>query len=371
MHILHIIDSLAPGGAERMLVDIANATFADGHQVSVCITRSRDDLAKQLASGIPLHILHRQQRFDIVPLRRLGRIVCDERVDLLHVHSRSTLSLLAFARSLGLLNRRIPIVMHDHFGAIESRPAAPAWLRWWTKNHISRYVGVHPLLAEFAKRAGIPPTHIRVITNALDLQRLSRPKADVSLLFGLDGTRPIGICVGSLSQRKGTDLLVEALKRQTLSFNFLIVGPDAEIDFAQACRQQMNGHALAEHVHFTGARSDVPTLLAGCDFLVIPSRSESGPLVLIEGMMAGLPFVCSLVGDIAHQVAAVDPTGFVPPGDVDALTQTIHEMLSSSADDRRARGLALQAIAQQRFDIRQVMPQWYDVYRQCMSNGNG
>lgn len=40
MRILHVIDSLALGGAERMLVDIANASVSDGHTVSVCVTRA-------------------------------------------------------------------------------------------------------------------------------------------------------------------------------------------------------------------------------------------------------------------------------------------------------------------------------------------
>ena len=63
-HIMHIIDSLAIGGAERMLVDIANSTDKSKFSVSVCVTRSDITLAKNLLPDIPLRILNRQFRLD-------------------------------------------------------------------------------------------------------------------------------------------------------------------------------------------------------------------------------------------------------------------------------------------------------------------
>ena len=51
MNILHIIDSLAVGGAERVLVELANQAARDGHRVAVCVTRSETTLAAGPASG--------------------------------------------------------------------------------------------------------------------------------------------------------------------------------------------------------------------------------------------------------------------------------------------------------------------------------
>ena len=48
LHVLHVIDSLARGGAERMLVDIANTSAVRHLRVSVCVTRSGQDLSSDL-----------------------------------------------------------------------------------------------------------------------------------------------------------------------------------------------------------------------------------------------------------------------------------------------------------------------------------
>src|SRR5262245_34387667 len=117
MHVMHVIDSLCLGGAERMLVDIANATAADGHRVSACITRDGRDLANELRPDVPLWVLARQKRFDWTALKQFASIIQEQKVDLLHAHGRSTFSFAATVRTFGLI--RTPILLHDHYGQIE------------------------------------------------------------------------------------------------------------------------------------------------------------------------------------------------------------------------------------------------------------
>jgi hypothetical protein len=63
---MHVIDSLAVGGAERMLVEIANASATHGHCVSVCVTRDGRDLAPELRQ-LDLTIQHGRCHFLLQP----------------------------------------------------------------------------------------------------------------------------------------------------------------------------------------------------------------------------------------------------------------------------------------------------------------
>jgi len=71
MHVMHVIDGLAVGGAERMLVEIANHTCRSDIKTSVCVTRSDITLAKELRTDIPIVVLNRKGRFDPEAFRRI------------------------------------------------------------------------------------------------------------------------------------------------------------------------------------------------------------------------------------------------------------------------------------------------------------
>src|SRR2546423_11985880 len=108
LHIMHVCDTLGLGGAERMLVDIANATAADGNRASVCITRSNLTLAKTLRPDIPCFALERERRWDdLAAMRRMGQFVTRNGVDLIHCHGRTSFGFAAVARKLRLFRKPI------------------------------------------------------------------------------------------------------------------------------------------------------------------------------------------------------------------------------------------------------------------------
>ena len=111
MRIMHVIDSLEIGGAERMLVEIANAAAADGHEVFACVTRSVTTLAADLHPKIKLIALNRRRPLDLPAMRRFADDAHRHCVDVFHAHGRTTLSFVAAARTLRLT--RIPIVFLD------------------------------------------------------------------------------------------------------------------------------------------------------------------------------------------------------------------------------------------------------------------
>ncbi|MBC7815005.1 MAG: glycosyltransferase family 4 protein [Burkholderiales bacterium] len=374
MRVLHVIDSLAVGGAERMLVEIANGTAADGHAVFACVTRADTTLAAELRPEIALNVLNRQRRFDLADMRRFADYTRQQRIDLMHVHGRTTLSFVLAGRALRLT--RSPIVFHDHNGGIGFDAPAPLWFRCWGRRHIAQYVGVSAKLGAWAASSGIIPERIHVIDNALDLSRFSVGATHVSPALSLRAELAIpdemllGVVVGGIRRDKGVDVLLDAVaqSQQRVTFKIALIGGERDADYVAACREQCAALGLSDTVIFAGERSDIAALLPQADFAVLPSRSESGPLVLIEFMAAGLPFVAARVGSVGERVSALNLAEFVPPEDALGLAQALDNLLRLTPQQRRERGQIGQAVARRYFDIRQTMPQWYDVYNAAITD---
>jgi len=366
MNILHVIDSLAVGGAERVLVELANQAARDGHRVTVCVTRSETSLAAALHPGIDLWVLGRQRRFDFPAMRRFAGLVKQNRIELIQAHSRSTLAFLSVLKTLKMI--RAPIVFLDHYG-IEIDPSVPWWFRWWGKHCLSHYVGVCEALGGWAQKAGVPSEKISVIENGLDLSSLMQAEPlDIRKELNLPLDIPLGIVVGGLRYEKGTDALIEAVAQSARARDtiILVVGGDRDPEYARRCRERAASLGLAQHLLFLGQRLDVPRLLRAADFALIPSRSEACNLVFIEYLAAALPFVSTLAGGIALQAAARGLPEFVPIDDPQSFGAALDRLLSLTPAERRERGKLGQAFAIQDFEIRAKMPQWYGLYAKVL-----
>lgn len=355
MHVIHVIDALAIGGAERMLVEIANRTVHDGHRATVCVTRADTTLAHRLDPAIELLVLGRRRTMSIRPVSAFVRWIRDERPDVIHAHGRSTFSLIALLRAAGAV--RVPVLIHDHKG-IEIDASVPRWMPIAART-AAAYVGVYPMHASWARRAGFPPDRIHVIPNALDLTAIAarygtsdRPTTPGDTL----------VFVGGLREEKSVEILLEAMARVRSTARLLVIGGDVDPGYARRCRERSRQPDLSGRVEFLGARDDAMTIAAGADLAVHPAWSESGPLVLLEYAALALPFVATEVGGIASGLAEAGAGVFVRPHDPVALAAAIEEVLELTGEERSRRGRASRELARERYDIASVMPRWYSVY---------
>jgi glycosyltransferase involved in cell wall biosynthesis len=364
VRVMHVIDSLALGGAERMAVELANRCAQDGNDVSLCATRRNGPLAALLDSRVHLEVLGRRSRLDLGPMWRHANDCRTRNAELFHVHGRSSFSLMAALCGLRLTRGRL--LLHDHT-PLKPGDVVPTWFRTWGRHWVGHYVGVSEMHRDWARGAGIADARVSVIPNAIALEpfRAAEP-ADLRKELGIDMHVPLGIVVGNLRAQKGIDLLIAAMSSTkspaAALATFVIVGRDGDDpDYGALCRRE--AARLGNRVRFLGARNDVPRLLRAADFAVVPSRYESGPLTLIEAMAAGLPVIGTCVGDIGLRAHALGVEGLVPPGDTNGLAAAIDTLLGLSREVRAARGRIAQAVAFEQFDIATVMKRWYDLYK--------
>jgi glycosyltransferase involved in cell wall biosynthesis len=201
----------------------------------------------------------------------------------------------------------------------------------WALPRASRIVAVSRPLAERAVELGALRERIDVVPNGIDKEAFRpRDRGEARRALGLPDDRPIVLYVGHLSREKGAHDLLTAFRALNISLGatLVMVGDGAG---AAACR------ALAEKLdvpaRFVGAQphESIPTWLAACDLLALPSWNEGMPNVVVEALACGRPVVATNVGGIPDVVKGASGT-LVPPRDVPALTEALTRTLTATHD---------------------------------------
>jgi glycosyltransferase involved in cell wall biosynthesis len=118
-------------------------------------------------------------------------------------------------------------------------------------------------------------------------------------------------------------------------------------------------------VQFVGQLDDVGALLAAADGVVLPSRWEGLPLVLLEAMARGRPIVATAVGGVADAIEDGVTGTLVPPNDVGALSAAL-EHLHRRADRAWRLGQAAADVARDRYSWHAVVDEYESIYDEVL-----
>ncbi len=236
---------------------------------------------------------------------------------------------VSLARRAGL-----PVVLKVHGSDVLQVDEYPGRRRGTVEalRQADRVVAVSRDLARRVVELGADPGRVHVVYNGVD-EQVFHPgdRGQARTRLGLDPLRPLLLYVGNLLPVKGPDVLVEACARlaaEGREFDLHIVGrgPSREPLARRAAEL-----GLAGRVRFHGvvAHGELPDWFRASDLLVLPSRSEGVPNVLLEAAACGTPVVASDVGGVP-EVAHLSASRLVPPGDPGRLAEAIDRMLSES-----------------------------------------
>jgi glycosyltransferase involved in cell wall biosynthesis len=380
VHVLYVIDSLTPGGAERSLAALAPHLAARGVRLDVAYLQPRVGLQAELrAAGAELWSLDgRGGR--IGWLWRVRRLAAERRPDLLH----TTLFEADIAGRTAGWSRRLPVVSSLVNLAYGPEQAGRGVARWKlrgaqladaaTARSVTRFHAVSRHVAEqMGRRLRLPAERIDVVPRGRDHRLLGsrtpqrRHAARAGL--GLDAGTPLVLAAARHEAQKGLDTLVEAFAAVHGEL------PDAKLalagrDGAQTprLRAAVERLGLGQAVRFLGARDDVPELLCGADLFVLPSRWEGLPGAVLEAMALEAPVVASDLPMVREAVTDGVTARLVPVDRPAALAAAILEVLGdpAAAAARAARG---RADFLDRFTIERAADGMVALYRRAMSSG--
>ncbi len=337
MNLVHLTSSTFFGGPERQMLGLAESlpdfvrttfiSFAEGGRSEAFLSevRSRGFGAAAMKSDFPRVFATLRELTAQLQFCRY-----DETVLLCHGYKANILGRIA-ARRLG-----IPAVAVSRGWTGENRKVrAYEWLDRRHLRFMDRVVCVSGGQAAKVRRwCSVPEQRLSVIRNSARLSAFV--KRDVGArekLLGYfaqaGGTHPgkIVLAAGRLSPEKGFGVLVEAaatILRDDPSAGVAIFGegvlrPDLERRIAEL--------GLTGRVVMPGFTSQLDSLIAAADIVVLPSFTEGLPNVALEASAAGVPVVATAVGG-TPEVIADRETGFlVPPGESEILAAKVSELL--------------------------------------------
>jgi glycosyltransferase involved in cell wall biosynthesis len=324
--ILHVFRAPV-GGLFRHVLDLVRGQAAAGHRVGIVADATTGgaraeaalaELVPFLALGMTRVPMSRHLGLsDVTAVRRVARVIALSGADVIHGHGAKG---GAYARLAGTQALR---AYTPHGGSLHFDPRSPIGLVYLTlERALLRRTDLILFESAYAReiyhaRIGVPAAPVRVIHNGVANAEFApvTPAADASdILF-----------VGELRRLKGVDVLIEALSLldtggQEVSATIVGSGPEAA-EFAALARTR----GLAD-VTFPGAMPAREAFARG-RLLVVPSRAESLPYIVLEAAAAGLPMLATDVGGIP-EIFGPHSGRLLPPGDDGKLAAAIRAALA-------------------------------------------
>ena len=370
INVLHVLRAPV-GGLFRHVLDLARGQAARGHRVGIiadALTGGSQaeaalaDLAPRLALGLSRVPMSRQIGLqDVAAVAHVARRAAGVAADVLHGHGAKGGAYARLARC-----RQAIRVYTPHGGSLHFGWGSPTGFLYLTLERV--LIGRTDLFLfesaygrdVFRAKIGDPGAMARVVHNGVTPAEFApvAPDAQATDL----------VFMGELRVLKGVDVLIQAialLARDDRSLSATIVGEGPD---RTAFEAQVRAQGLGARMRFVGAQPARQAFALG-RLLVIPSRAESLPYIVLEAAAAGVPLITTKVGGIP-EIFGPDSAALVPPGDPAALARAIDLVLRDPGAKRDA-GVRLQARVREIFSSDAMTDAVLGAYRTALARRHG
>lgn len=323
LRVLAVIDTIQVSGPGRQLVaslrELAKAGVDSRVLIFHRIGRSTSPFARFLEeNGIDHVVVQESAAFDLRVLRRFKEEVVRYSPDIVQTHGYKPSACMFFVRHTGV---KVKWVAFYHGATTENWKVR---IYHWLDQKLMRSADFVVLMSRYHRvTTRIPQDRVRIVYNAVLVPDGS---TDVHGFRQRDASSPVTLgVVGRLSPEKGVDVFLRAcsiLKQHSLTFTAVVAGDGPQREELTALAHSL---AISDSVQFLGHCLDTDALYAKIDVLVIPSRSEGLPNVLLEGMRFRLPTASTAVGAIPEVLTDTAAGTLCPPDDPGELARAILE----------------------------------------------
>jgi glycosyltransferase involved in cell wall biosynthesis len=368
LNILHVLRAPV-GGLFRHVADLARGQATRGHRVGVIADSlsggaraeaALAELARSLALGLTRVPMSRQiGRSDVPAVAHVADRALALAADVIHGHGAKGGAYARLARTA-----RAVRVYTPHGGSLHYRWGSPVGFVYLAAER-ALMPRTDLFLFEsqygrdtFCRKIGDPGRRARVVHNGVGPEEFA-PVATAAQATDL-------IFIGELRHLKGVDVLIAAIAQlaragRKLTATIVGDGPDRAAFAAQAA-------PLGEAVNFAGALAARVAFARG-RLLVVPSRAESLPYVVLEAAAAGMPLIATQVGGVP-EIFGPDAANLVPPGDPAALARAIGSALEQP-QNLAATALRLQQRVRAAFSTDAMTEAVLTAYQEALTRRHG
>ncbi len=356
LRIIHCFRSPV-GGIFRHVRDLIRAQTAAGHSVGIVCDAStggarEDELFGEIIPYLDLGLqripMQRQiTPADIITLTRLYRRIGGLNPDVIHAHgAKGGVYGRVIGTILRVFGKRVARIYCPHGGSLHYDPNSRAGRVFFGLERMMErisdgFVFVSRYEADaFAAKVGRPRQPSTIAPNGIQAEEFEP--------LALAAERVDFLYIGMMRDLKGPDLFIEALgllqQRLTPAPSALLVGDGPDLDRYKARVKALD----LSNVTF---RPAMPARLAFAQarFVVVPSRAESMPYIVLEAIAAGLPIVATRVGGVP-EIFGPAANRLVPPGHVDLLADAMALVLADPAT-AASDAASLRASIRDRFSV--------------------
>ncbi len=359
LNVLQLIPTLDRSGAEKQMVLLAKGLPRDRFRVeAAALTRLGPLEAELREAGIPVTLIKKPLKFDPFALARLTNFIKKKKFDVVQtwVFAANSYGRAAakFAGTPVVVTSEMAVDLWKGNGHLALDRKLAGWC--------DKVVGNSHAVVEFYKQAGVPTDKLALIYSGIIAEE--PPTVDPAAVrrgFGWNDDAPLALFAGRLMAQKGVDVLIAALdllQHVRPQLRTLIVGDGPLKDELEETAHQFQ---LDDKVKFLGHRDDVPKLLAAADFLVLPSRYEGLPNVVLEAMAFRKPVVATAAPGTTEVVADGTTGLLVPIDDANALAKAMRTLVDD-LELRRRMGVAGRTRVEVEFGVEAMVEKFAELY---------
>jgi len=356
MKILQVIPIFSPpllfGGSQRVAYIISKELVKRGHRVSIYTsdmknTKEKTGILIEDVNGITivrfktvsLPLLSKTGLILTPSLKRVAeRELNFDTFDVIHVHeARGFQHILVWWLTR---KRTVPYVVQahgnlsEHFGGVLRKIYDEIFGKKVLEDSL-KVIAVNKVEANHYKRFGVPEEKIEIIPNPIDAGEFDSfvTKGVFRKKYNIKPNSKVILFMGRVHPIKGLDILLHAfanmIKNGRMDVTLVIAGPDD--GYMKECIKIVKAHSL-NNVIFTGQLNDKERVQAyvDADVVVLPSRYETFPMVVLEAYACGKPVIASKTGGLKDLIIDGETGKLVEPGNIPELSRALVSVLSSS-----------------------------------------
>lgn len=291
MRILQIIDSLEPGGAEKMAVSFANSLSEKIEFSGLVATRKEGDLKQSINQKVSYFFLNKRFSLDYKAVLNLRNYCIVNRIQIIHAHSSSYF----ISCLVKILVPKINLIWHDHNGVGNiPKKDGTIYLQLFSV-FFKGIISVNTQLEIWAKKNLFCRNVVYLANYVIENKNYQKHTS----LKGQSGKRILYLA--NLRHQKNHFMLIEVVKKLRIDFpdwTYHLVGMDFKDTYSSDIKKAIEINNLNDVIFLYGSCKDIENIIVQSDIAIFTSYSEGLPVALLEYGLYKKPVVSTRAGQI-------------------------------------------------------------------------